>query len=321
MGRNISKVKVSVIIPVYNTSEYVEEAVRSIMKQTLSDLEIIIINDGSTDNSLQIVTQLQKLDQRIFIYSQENQGQSVARNLGLRVACGEYIYFMDSDDILNENALEMSYDRCISEDLDFAFFDALNFGEGSMSFPLTYNRKGKIDEKLIYKGADILNILVDIKEYRVPVWLYFIKASFIKDNQLEFKSGISHEDQIFTAQIFYLAERVGYIPEIFFLRRIRANSVMTSTFSLRNINSYFEIVRYLLKFTQNKSHSIQELNKKTIKFILDPAIYNSHSLNLRERLYVAKTGILEFSIYVSVKSWLVLFFPWLVTLKSYFKKL
>ena len=95
------EIKVSVVIPVYNTEKYVREAVESIMNQTLRELEIIIINDGSTDNSLQVVEELAAADSRIQVYSQANQGGSVARNAGIARAYGKYIYFMDSDDYLD----------------------------------------------------------------------------------------------------------------------------------------------------------------------------------------------------------------------------
>ncbi|MBF0760362.1 glycosyltransferase [Dysgonomonas mossii] len=321
MGENINNPKVSIIIPVYNTESFVEEAILSILNQTLSETEVIVVDDGSTDSSLEIIKTLADTDSRIKVFSQRNQGQSVARNLGLSIAKGEYIYFMDSDDILKKDTLACCYKKCNEEQLDFVFFDALNFGSENISFPLNYDRKGKINDHLIYRGPEILNILLDIKEYRVPLWLYFIKTSFIKENELLLQAGLSHEDQIFSAQIFYLAEKVGYIPEIFFMRRIRANSVMTSLFSIRNITSYFKIVRYLLKFVENKPQSIQELNAKTIKYIFDPAVYASHTLNFKERMSVAETCMLEFSKYISFKSWLVLLFPSFLTIKSYFKKL
>ena len=99
--------KVSVIIPVYNTEKYVRQAVVSICRQTLKDLEIIIVNDGSTDGSMTILEELAAQDERIKLFSQENQGQSTARNRGLHHAIGEYIYFMDSDDLLESDTFEL----------------------------------------------------------------------------------------------------------------------------------------------------------------------------------------------------------------------
>lgn len=104
-------VKVSVVIPVYNT-EYLRKALDSIVNQTLKDIEIICVNDGSTDGSLGILEEYKDKDSRIKIFSQENQGQGAARNYGLNEVSGKYTYFMDSDDILELNALKELYDIC-----------------------------------------------------------------------------------------------------------------------------------------------------------------------------------------------------------------
>ena len=93
-------VKVSIIMPIYNVAPYLEEAFDSILNQSLKEIEIIAVNDGSTDNSEDIIKKYQQRDKRILSFSQENQGQSVARNLALQHATGEYIYMMDSDDVL-----------------------------------------------------------------------------------------------------------------------------------------------------------------------------------------------------------------------------
>ena len=102
--------KVSVIIPVYNTEKYVRQAVESILLQTLKDIEIIIVNDGSTDGSMTILEELAAQDERIKLFSQENQGLSVTRNVGLSHSTGEYVYFMDSDDLLTGDAVAKLYD-------------------------------------------------------------------------------------------------------------------------------------------------------------------------------------------------------------------
>ncbi|WP_309574196.1 glycosyltransferase family 2 protein [Candidatus Bacteroides intestinigallinarum] len=116
-----NKIKVSIVIPVYNTEKYVRQAVESVMSQTLKELEIIIINDGSSDKSLDILQKLSNTDNRIRVYSQLNQGQSVARNTGISHAHGEYIYFMDSDDLLEKDAMELCYYKCKEAQLDFVF--------------------------------------------------------------------------------------------------------------------------------------------------------------------------------------------------------
>ena len=138
----MEKVKVSVIIPVYNTAVYLSEAIGSIRRQTLTELEIIAINDGSTDDSLYVLENLQKEEPRLKVYSQANQGQSAARNVGIRHAVGEYLYFFDSDDFLSAEALEACYTTAIRQQSDIVFFDALIMDRISPNMPhLPYQRK------------------------------------------------------------------------------------------------------------------------------------------------------------------------------------
>lgn len=316
----MNKPKVSVIIPVYNTGQYVEEAVRSIMSQTLSELEIIIINDGSTDDSLQIITLLQNIDKRIAIHSQENKGLSVARNNGLHYATGEYIYFMDSDDILQKNALATCYEKCASDNLDFVFFDAESFTNNNISLPISYDRKGKIGIEA-ESGLHSLNILIDTAEYRSSVCLLFINRYYLKSLTLDFLAGIIHEDQIFTAKLFASANRVTYIPEVFFYRRLRPDSIMTRPYSMFNVKNYFIVVDNLRIFASIQNESVKKTIDKTIKFIFDPAIYIANTLSRKERLSIAKVCILHYRKYISLKSWLVLLLPWLIKLKSYIKNI
>jgi glycosyltransferase involved in cell wall biosynthesis len=104
----MAKVKVSVVIPVYNTEKYVAATLHSIMEQDLKDIEVIVVDDGSTDNSYTILKTISIQDNRIRLLQQRNQGQGAARNLGMKYATGEYIYFMDSDDLLSRNAVMTS---------------------------------------------------------------------------------------------------------------------------------------------------------------------------------------------------------------------
>lgn len=310
--------KVSVIIPMYNTGEYIEEAIRSIMNQTLSQIEIIVVDDGSTDNSLEIAKRLQNIDNRIIIYLQENKGQAVARNNGLSHAVGNYIYFMDSDDILHIDALKTCYDKCTSEDLDFTFFDAETFSEDNLSLPISYIRKGIISTKT-ETGLLSLNNQIDKAVYRIPLWLYFINRNYLKQQKLDFYIGLKHEDQIFTAKLFVGALRVAYIPEVFFFRRLRPGSIMTGRYTMTSVKDYFAVADNLLAFAQNQNKLVYKTINKTVRFIFDPAIYMANILNLKERLSIAKTCMLHYRKYISLKSWLVLLFPWLIKLKSYTK--
>lgn len=126
--------KISVIVPVYNVEDYLGECLDSLITQTLSDIEIICINDGSTDNSLEILTNYSKRDSRIKIITQENKGLSSARNRGFEFINGKYTYFIDSDDILKSDALEKLYNLACDKNTDFIIFKLINFDSETKEF-------------------------------------------------------------------------------------------------------------------------------------------------------------------------------------------
>ncbi|MDD3062873.1 MAG: glycosyltransferase [Massilibacteroides sp.] len=317
----INKPKVSVVIPVYNTEAYVEEAVRSIMNQTLSDIEIIIVNDGSTDNSLQVIEKLSKEDKRINIYSQKNKGQSEARNLGIRHAKGEYIYFMDSDDILKKEALSLSYKKSNTENLDFLIFDAICF-DNIENLNLKYDRKKLFNKNIsIYKGFDLLCILLKNNNYRNPVWLNLINLNFLKKNNLFFDPKYRiYEDQIFSAKLYFFAKRVSYLPNDLLYRRLRPQSLMTTPYSMKNMKVYFNIANELKSWSKDKDKKTQRTMSKLIEGMINAAVYMAHSFPYNERYQVAATSLKYYTKYISFKTWLVLFIPCLIKLKSFFKQ-
>ena len=319
-GREIAP-KVSVIMPVYNTGNYVEEAVNSIINQTLSDIEIIIVNDGSTDNSLQVVERIASTDNRVQVYSQKNGGQSVARNVAMGYARGEYIYFMDSDDWLEPQALQECLDKCSEDKLDFVFFDADVFSdnEGMVSI-FDYHRCHMIEDR-IYSGMEILDILLDNMGYRVSPCIHFINARFLKQINISFYPGIIHEDELYMALMYVQAKRVGLINQSFFKRRVRGNSTMTNKFAYRNMNGYLTVLAQLKLFAKDKDDQTQQIIEKTLRYIFDPIIYTAHSLRFGDKIKVLKISIREkYLKYASSKSILVFLFPFLIRIKSIFKK-
>lgn len=277
--------KVSVIIPVYNTEKYVKDAILSIINQTLKEIEILVINDGSTDNSLQIITEIAKKDNRMQIFSQENKGQSIARNVGIEKARGEYIYFMDSDDLLDLEALECCYNKCEVERLDFVFFDAdIICEKKELSFSIEYYRP-EIDEK-VYNGVYLLNDLIDKHLYRVAPWMSFIRLSFLYRINLKFYPGIIHEDELFSTILYTEAERVGRIEKKFFRRRIREDSTMTKQYSLKNIEGYFTVIEQLNKYIEKKPQYIKNIIQKYLKIMLNIIIRNASSFSANKRLNI-----------------------------------
>ena len=122
-------VEISVVIPVYNVEDYLEECLDSIVNQTFTDLEIICVNDGSKDNSLEILNEYAKKDDRIIVIDQENGGHAVATNVGMEYATGKYLFLMDSDDSLKLDALELTYNAAEEKNVDFVLFQAINYDD------------------------------------------------------------------------------------------------------------------------------------------------------------------------------------------------
>lgn len=228
--------KVSVIIPIYNTCHYVQEALESICRQTLTELEIIAIDDGSTDSSRKVVEQVAATDMRIRVYSQANQGQSITRNNGMQYVQGKYVYFMDSDDRLEADTLETCYSACEAGQLDFVCFDAdiLN-KDHPCARHFNYDRSACARPKQVYKGVELLQRQLSARVFSPSPCLNLISTSYLKTSGLNFYPRIIHEDQLFTSQLYLKAEKVGYIPRKFFLRRFRTDSTMTRQFTWRNM--------------------------------------------------------------------------------------
>ena len=220
-------IKVSVIIPVYNTEDYLNECLDSIINQTLEDIEIICINDGSTDNSLAILNEYKSKDSRIKIKTQENKGLSFSRNVGLDMAKGKYIYFMDSDDILELEALEKLYGTAEKNELDMIIFKLINLNDEDKSLYTTdYYEMDFLKEILdgnIFSYDDVRTKVVDIA---VTQQSKFYNRNLISD--MEFPNGLIFEDHPFFIESFFKAKRVFFYEEHLCKRRIRNQSITTS---------------------------------------------------------------------------------------------
>lgn len=247
---------VSVIIPVYNVELYLDECLESVCNQTLKDIEIICINDGSTDRSLQILQKYEKQDERIIIIDQENHGLPYTRNTGIQKAAGRYIYFLDSDDYIAYDALEILVATMEANDLEILFFNAKVFGDTNVEDERIkaetdyFKRVHKYPE--VCKGEDLYRLLQENKEFVAPVSTYLIKRDFIIENKFIFAEGIIHEDELYTFQCLTVATRTGYMGKELYYRRVRENSIMD--FRTRpekmilSVFSYFVCVKQMLSF-------------------------------------------------------------------------
>lgn len=252
--RTIATPLVSIIVPIYNVEQYLKECLDTLVNQTLQDIEIICVNDGSPDNSVDIVRKYMQADSRIKLIEQENRGLSGARNAGLKVAKGEYVYFMDSDDWLEHDAMEMCYQVAIRDNVDVVLFDALSFKDGvencSGEIQNTYDRSKLLQSyaNQAMPAKQLFKQMVQTGAMRASACLNFIRRDLLVKNGLNFEEGLIHEDELFTPQLYALANTMMYIPQMFFHRRVRPGSIMTSVKTEKTLESLCHIISELCAF-------------------------------------------------------------------------
>lgn len=297
--------KVSVVIPVYNTQDFVRQTLESIAGQTLREIEIVVVDDGSTDDSLPIVRGMAEADSRIRVFSQANQGQSVARNTGLEQSKGKYVYFMDSDDLLEAPALECCYRKCEENALDLVLFDADIFGDPGCFDPIYYHRTAGLEDK-VYTGEELLERLMERYALRASVCLNFIRREYLSRTGLKFYPGIVHEDELFTFLCYVRAERAGIIPQVFFKRRFRGNSTMTARISRRNIRGYFTVADELRIFARKETGRKKQIVNTFLRRMINPAVGKAYELPLGQRISVAWQAVRRYPRYIRPRTLAVL---------------
>ncbi len=216
--------RVSVIIPVYNVEEYLENTLTSLKNQSFTDAEFICIDDGSTDKSLDICNQFVAADSRFKVISQANGGPAKARNTGIDLATGEFICFVDSDDYLEENALDIMYSQ--SSGYDIIVHSASVFGDYD-KIPEWINKCFDIRPN-VFHSFNIRDIFT-VNGCRPFLWQHFIRTSILKDNNIRIDEQLEiGEDQAFEVAYFSKARRVLFIPDRLYRYRInRTDSIMS----------------------------------------------------------------------------------------------
>lgn len=242
---------VSVIIPVYNVEAYLAECLDSVLSQTFPSLEILCIDDGSTDASGAILAQYAKKDSRIRVITQKNRGLSGARNRGFAEATGEYILFLDSDDMLRPDTAQLLYNCASSHHLDILFFGAESFFSSEEmrikheSFSAYYYRTTRLQQVL--DGPDLFSAFLQENKLRSSVPLQCIRRMFLQESGIRFYEGIAHEDELFTPLLLSRAKRTMCIADKLYRRRIRDDSIMTQAPSVRRFQGQFIVFSQLLR--------------------------------------------------------------------------
>lgn len=233
---------ISVIVPIYNVENYLAKCLDSIVNQTYTNLEIILINDGSTDNSQKIANEYALQDLRIKLINKENGGLSDARNGGLEIFKGDYIVFVDSDDWIAGDMLKHLFDEMVntqSEIVECAVFYV--YGDRNVS-------NSKTSYKAEYTREDALKELINGGVFQTHVWNKLYKKEVIAD--IKFPKGKINEDEFWTHQVFANAKKIAYFPKPMYHYLQRENSIM-GTYSLRKLNGVEGMFERMLFMKKN----------------------------------------------------------------------
>ena len=220
---------ISVIVPIYNVEEYLHKCLDSILNQTFSNIEIICVNDGSTDGSRKVLEEYKKRDFRIKIVDKENGGLSSARNAGMKVAVGEYYSFIDSDDWIDKTMLEKLYENMTTLNTDISIcavhqFDEINQKIDDSNPYYTLEFFDKTFDNKVFSYKDTKPFIIDVC---VMAWNKLYRRSLIEECQAEFPEGLIFEDGPFFFSIFFKTERVSIVREFLYYYRInRKNSII-----------------------------------------------------------------------------------------------
>lgn len=239
---------ISIIVPVYNTEKYLRSCLDSLINQNI-DKEIIIVDDGSTDNSLSIAKEYESKYSFIKVFHQPNSGQSSARNKGLMIARGDYVFFCDSDDFIEDNTLERLEDICIKNDLDIlkTGWETIDQNEN-----IQINKPTGIKLNTVISSKEFF--LEAVKHwYNVIPWNGLIKRKYIIGNNLYFPEGIQFEDNYYNLILFLtkLDLKTMHIDGCFYKVRVSNNSTTTSIPSPKKIYDQLENIKLMNDFIRD----------------------------------------------------------------------
>ena len=272
---------VSIIVPVYNVEKYLARCLDSLINQTFKDIEIICVNDGSPDNSLNILENYSKKDERIKIISQENKGLSAARNTGIKYANGEYIAFVDSDDWIDLNFYEKLYNAIIRTNCDIAVATIVRKKKYYKKFRVHYT-----EEKIFNDFIEKIDICVkNFKNWYVMNKLY--KNDLVKTHL--FEEGVYFEDVMWTANILKDSSNIVTVPNTNYYYFENPKSIVRSKQTQKKQQDRYNTEKNFLNFCKKNNititKKIKTLNKKTM-FILGIPILKIKECDGKETHYL-----------------------------------
>lgn len=256
---------ISVVVPVYNVDAYLEDCLDSLVSQTVSFKEIILVNDGSTDSSREICDKYCKKNRNMYLINQINQGLSAARNAGLKYVKGDYIVFIDPDDYVTPDMNESIQIILETKDLDILYYnaDVINeIGEEGDDRPIV--RSDKLNGYTM-SGMEFLEKSFP-DDYNASACMAVFSKSFLEEYHICFPFGLYYEDNIFFIQTVMRAKKVFCVPNRFYIRRLRKNSIMTGAMSRKKCVDHIKV--YILIWEELYNYEYKDIYRNFYKNFL-----------------------------------------------------
>lgn len=249
---------ISIIVPIYNAENYLDKCIESLLNQTKKEIEIILINDGSTDNSEKIIKSYK--DKRIKYFKNENQGIGKTRNFGIEKAKGKYLMFVDSDDYIDKNMAKLMFDKAFSNSLDMVVCD----------YYKVINNEN-IEEKLpSFKPTTLKNSPNLLYDINLSPWNKIYKTSLVKDNNIRFIEDLKYEDAPFVIETLDKANKIGKVNKCLNYYVIHGNS--ETTVRDKRVFDILKIVDKIRKYFKGKDYIKESLDKLTVRIITNYTI-------------------------------------------------
>ena len=298
---------ISIVIPVYNTGSYLPATIASLKALDGGcTYEFICVDDGSTDDSLSLLRRWADEDSRVHVFTQPNQGQSVARNEAFRHVSGEWINCLDSDDILTHDALTSAHAEATRLGAEMLLFsgtiidesgEMIDEVEGTVFHNQRYIRPEALPTDRLLDGEEVMSVLLDNFIFRAVPWLYIVRTDFLRATGITFQPGIIHEDEHFTAALTLSCRRMAVLHRTLVLHRIRTSSTMGARFSRRNMECYLCVIDGMNEWMRrNPEH--RHMAWRYCAYTLNHVLITARSLPLRDRWWtlrrIVRSGYLPY---------------------------
>lgn len=269
-------IKVSVIIPVFNVQEYLRECIESVLNQTLKEIELICVDDGSTDGSVELLREYAEKDERVKVLTQENKGAGAARNKGLEIAQGEFLSFLDSDDFFAPGMLEESYKKCKETDAQICIYQVLRYNDKTKetSYDRGSFKKENAPKKKVFSYKDMPDHILD--SFQNWAWNKLISHDLVKQNSLRFQEIFRTNDFLFVASCMMLADRITLLEKKLVYYRIGMKNNCQATnykFPLDFLKAFYAVREFL---EENQFYDTVE--RSFVNKALAGCIYNMNSI-------------------------------------------